>query len=68
MLSGMKNGVITKEMLPGKIVVAFEEGNVLPKRRDQIKGYSFRTLLHEKAEKLLSRSVNLADGNKKSGA
>ena len=63
----VQNGVITKEMLPAKIVVAFEEGvraGVII-TRDQFKGLAFKTFLQGKREELLGRVAKpLADDKK----
>lgn len=56
-LSLVKNGVITKEMLPEKIVSTFEEGvraGVITSR-EQFKGQAFKAFLNEKKEELLGR-------------
>jgi two-component system, NtrC family, response regulator PilR len=65
-LSLVKNGVITKEMLPEKIVSTFEEGiraGVIS--REQFKGQSFKTFIQGKREELLSRVANPSDEEKK---
>jgi DNA-binding NtrC family response regulator len=67
-LSLLQNGVITKEMLPAKIVAAFEEGvrSGAITRRDQFKGQAFKTFLQGKKEELLGRIAKPLDGDKES--
>ena len=59
-------GMITKEMLPEKIVTAFKAGCrscVGTNRPEQLKGQSFKTFLHSKETELLDR---IAKDKKKS--
>lgn len=63
-LSLAQNGVISKEMIPAKVVAAFEEGcrcGVITNRHEQFKGLSFKAFLQGKQEKLLNRSANPAE-------
>jgi two-component system response regulator PilR (NtrC family) len=60
-LSFAQNGVITKEMIPAKVVAAYEEGlrcGVITNRHEQYKGMSFKAFLHGKQGKFLNRSTN----------
>lgn len=53
------NGTITRDMLPISIVDLFDEGvrsDVIPKRRDQMKGKAFKAFVRGKHEKLLKRN------------
>jgi len=57
-LSSMQNGVITKKDLPVKIIAAGEEmvrSGVIAHRREQLKGKSFTSLLHNKQKKKLEQ-------------
>lgn len=63
----VQNGVITKGMLPEKIVATFDEGvraGVIVSR-EQFKGQSFKAFLSSKREELLSRVANPSDREKK---
>lgn len=65
-LTHVKNGIITKEMLPERLIEAFNEGirsDVIVNRRDQIKGQSFKNFLKAKREKLIGRIPD--SGNQK---
>jgi DNA-binding NtrC family response regulator len=65
-LAQVKNGVITQEMLPERLVEAFHEGvrsNVIINRRDQIKGQAFKNFLHAKREALLNRTAEAGTSN-----
>jgi DNA-binding NtrC family response regulator len=66
-LSLVQNGVITKEMLPAKIVATFEEGvrSGAITSREQFKGHSFKAFLNVKKEELLDRINNPPDEEKK---
>jgi DNA-binding NtrC family response regulator len=67
-LAFVKNGRITKEMLPAKIVAAFEEGGrsaAITRRREQFKGQSFKSFLHGKQEKRLGQSTKPLDEKKR---
>jgi len=66
-LSLVKNGVITKEMLPAKIVSAFEEGvrSGVITSREQFKGRSFKAFLNVKKEELLNQINKPPDEEKK---
>ncbi len=62
----MQNGMITKEMLPAKIVAAFEEGvrSSVITSREQFKGQAFKAFLNEKKEELLGRTAKPSDEKK----
>jgi len=68
-LSLVKDGVITKEMLPEETVAAFEEGirsHTITDHREALKGQSFKALLRKKQEQLLGRN-NTSPGEDKTG-
>jgi DNA-binding NtrC family response regulator len=56
-----QNGLITKAMLPEKIVTIFDAGirnQIVTNHRAQLKGQSFKAFLHSKHGELLSRINN----------
>jgi hypothetical protein len=63
----VQNRVITKEMLPAKIVATFEEGvrSGAITSREQFKGHSFKAFLNVKKEELLDRINKPPDEEKK---
>jgi transcriptional regulator with PAS, ATPase and Fis domain len=70
-LAFVKDGKISKDTLPAKIVDTVEAGlrsGIITNRRDQFKGKSLKAFLHEKEKEFLSRTIKDLEGNKEKAA
>jgi two-component system, NtrC family, response regulator PilR len=70
-LAFAKDGIITLDNLPAKIVATVEEelkSGVISNRKEQYKGKSLKAFLHEREKEFLQSTIESLDGDKEKAA